>query len=100
VRTRLRGGAAIVDVSVGVRTRGRPRIVRVQGTLAGHGLRFAPLRLGAGERGETHAQVRIARPDLWAPGHPALVELHLDVPGESGWTEPSGCASCAGAAGA
>ncbi|HKE78221.1 MAG TPA: glycoside hydrolase family 2 TIM barrel-domain containing protein [Solirubrobacteraceae bacterium] len=90
VRTRLRGGAAIVDVSVGVRNRGRPRVVRVRGTLAGHGLRFAPLRLGAGERGETRAQVRIAHPDLWAPGHPALAELHLEVPGESGWTERAG----------
>src|SRR5262245_14569035 len=99
VRTRLRRGAAIVDVTVSVRNRGRPRVVPVHGTLAGHGLRFAPLRLGAGERGETRAQVRIAHPDLWAPGHPALAELHLEVPGESGWTERAGLRELRGSGG-
>jgi beta-galactosidase/beta-glucuronidase len=34
--------------------------------------------------------VRIPAPDLWAPGHPALTELHLEVPGEAGWTERVG----------
>jgi hypothetical protein len=90
IRTRLRGRAAIVDVTVAVRNRAEPRVVAVQGALGGKQLRFGPLRLKAGERGETHAQLRIARPDLWAPGHPALSELHVDVPGESGWTERVG----------
>src|SRR3712207_8192316 len=27
---------------------------------------------------------------LWAPGHPVLSELRLEVPGEAGWTERVG----------
>jgi hypothetical protein len=90
VVTRLRDGAAVVDVTVAVRNRAAPRSARVEGTLGGQRLDFAPVRLDAGEQRDVSARLRIANPDLWAPGHPALAELHLEVPGEAGFTEHVG----------
>src|SRR5215210_4213876 len=86
ITTRLAGGgAAVVDVAARVRNRGAARTVRLTGTLGGSPLRFAPLRLGAGRAGWARAELRVERPELWEPGHAALYDLTLDVPGEAGW---------------
>jgi hypothetical protein len=90
VVTRLSGGGASVAVSVDVDNRAAARAVRVRGTLAGRTLRFPTVRLGTHERRTVRAVVRIQNPDLWAPGHPALVDLRLEVPGESGYTQRVG----------
>ncbi len=86
VVTRLDHGAAVVDVAVRVRNRGRRRTMRVGGRLGSAALAFTPAKLAAGGMRTVHARVRIAHPDLWAPGHPALYPLHLAVPGESALT--------------
>jgi hypothetical protein len=84
--TRLQeDGSALVDVSARVRNRGPARTVRLTGSLGGSPLRFAPVRLGAGRSAWARARLRVARPALWAPGRPALYDLALDVPTESGW---------------
>jgi hypothetical protein len=88
--TRLSGGGATVAVSVQVRNRARARAVRVVGDLGGRRLRFPAVRLGSGARRSVRAIARVPAPDLWAPGHPALADLHLSVPGESGWTQRVG----------
>src|SRR5262249_20921632 len=68
VVTHLVHGAAVVDVTV-----------RVHGAAHVTGsLRYVPLHCH-GER----ARVRIAHPNLWAPGHPALYTLTLSVPGRT-----------------
>jgi beta-galactosidase/beta-glucuronidase len=84
--TRLRGTDAVVDVAVGVTNRGGPRTIAARGTVAGAALRFAPVHLEHGARATIRTRVRIARPDLWEPGHPTLAELRLQVPGESVFT--------------
>jgi hypothetical protein len=81
--TRLDGRAATVDVTVRVTNRAAARTLQVVGSVAGAALRFAPVRLGAGAHATVRAQARIARPDLWEPGHPALQALRLAVPGET-----------------
>jgi hypothetical protein len=83
--TRLRGGAADVAVTVRVRNRGRPRTVRVTGTLGTRPFAFAPVRLAAGRAAWVQTTVRIPRPQLWAPGHPALTALRLAVGGETAY---------------
>jgi beta-galactosidase/beta-glucuronidase len=83
--TRLGGRAAVVDVTVRVANRAGPRILQVAGSVAGAPLRFAPVNLAAGAHATVRAQARIARPDLWEPGHPALQALRLAVPGETGY---------------
>src|SRR5919199_1013373 len=91
VVTRLSGGGATVAVSVYVRNRAvDPRTVQVEGVLGGQRLSFASVRLRAGEEQRVRAVARVQQPDLWAPGHPALTDLHVFVAGESGWTERVG----------
>jgi hypothetical protein len=57
--------------------------VTVAGTLKGAGagvaVEFAPLSLAPGGRRRIEAQVEVARPALWGPGHPALYELSLSA---------------------
>jgi beta-galactosidase/beta-glucuronidase len=84
--TRLRGTDAVVDVAVGVSNRAGARTIAVRGTLAGALLRFAPVHLGRGARATVRARVRIARPELWEPGHPTLQGLRLEVAGEAVFT--------------
>jgi Glycosyl hydrolases family 2, TIM barrel domain/Glycosyl hydrolases family 2, sugar binding domain len=81
--TRLRGGAAIVDVSVRVTNRAGPRIINVTGSLAGNPLNFGAALVDRGAHATMRASVRIARPRLWAPGHPVLEPLRLEVAGET-----------------
>src|SRR5919107_345461 len=86
ITTRIaKDGAALVHVAARVRNRGAARTVRLEGTLGGSPLRFAPLHLDPGRAGWARAELRVERPALWAPGHAALYDLALDVPGESGW---------------
>ena len=88
--TRLRGNDAVVDVAVGVTNRAGARTIAVRGKLAGATLRFAPVSLGRGASATVRARVRIARPDLWEPGHPTLEQLRLEVPGEAVFTASVG----------
>jgi hypothetical protein len=89
--TRLSGGGATVAVTVDVRNRTTAaRTVEVQGVLGAQKLSFPAVRLDAGDERRVRAVVRVQNPDLWSPGHPALTDLHLFVPGEAGWTERVG----------
>jgi len=81
--TRLDGTDAVVDVTVRVTNRAADRTLTVRGTVAGTALRFAPISLASGAQATVRAQARIHDPDLWEPGHPALKDLVLEVPGES-----------------
>jgi beta-galactosidase/beta-glucuronidase len=90
ITTRLDGRTAIVTVSVRVRNRGPARSIRAEGALSRGGQRvglpFPATRLDRGEAAPVSATVRVDRAALWAPGHPALYDLRLDVPGEAGWS--------------
>ncbi len=88
--THLDGTDAVVDLAVGVGNRAGPRTIAVRGTLAGTAVRFDPVHLDRGQRATVRARVRIARPNLWEPGHPTLEPLRLEVPGEAAFTERVG----------
>jgi beta-glucuronidase len=85
-------GAALVDITARVHNRGAARTLSVGGRLGARLLYFAPIALGAGRSGSVRAQLRIARPNLWAPGHPALQTLQLSVPADAagGWRSKVG----------
>jgi beta-galactosidase/beta-glucuronidase len=83
VVTHLDGTTAVVDVTARVTNRAAPRTLHVRGALAGTTLRFDPVRLARGGEAVVRARARIADPDLWEPGHPALKALRLEVAGES-----------------
>lgn len=87
VRTRLRGGAAVVDLAVPVvNDAATARAIGVRGTLTRDGRRVAfalPARtLRPAERATLRGSVRVARPALWAPGTPRLYDLDLAAGGE------------------
>jgi beta-galactosidase/beta-glucuronidase len=84
--TRLQGNDAVVDVTVRVTNRAGPRAIAVRGTLAGATLRFDTVQVGRGGHATVRARAHLANPDLWAPGDPALVALHVEVPGESAFS--------------
>jgi beta-galactosidase/beta-glucuronidase len=84
--TRLDGTAAVVDVTVRVTNRSAGRAIAVAGTVAGAALRFPAVYLAHGAHATVRATARIAYPDLWQPGNPALQALRLQVPGESAFT--------------
>jgi hypothetical protein len=91
VRTQLLpGGAARVSVQATVSNLGAARSVRLTGSLGGVALRFAPVRLARGARAAVSATVVLAHPRLWAPGHPALYDLRLAVPGQAQWRQRVG----------
>jgi hypothetical protein len=90
VRTRLRHGTALVDLAVRVRNRGARRSIGVTGTLGDRPLAFPPVVVAAGVARVVRTTIRLAHPTLWAPGHPALIDLHLEVNGEAGWSERVG----------
>jgi beta-galactosidase/beta-glucuronidase len=85
-------GSALVDVTATVHNRGAARTLRLEGRLGPHALPFASIALGAGRSGTLRARVRVARPSLWAPGHPALQTLRLAVAGDTtgGWRSKVG----------
>jgi hypothetical protein len=83
----LPDGSALVDVTARVRNRAEPRTLTVSGSLGPRALRFAPVTLGRVGVATVRARLRIAKPNLWAPGHPALQALQLSVAGDTtgGW---------------
>ncbi|MEA2289271.1 MAG: beta-galactosidase, partial [Solirubrobacteraceae bacterium] len=83
--TRLRGGAALVGVTVRVRNRTAARVVRPAGTLGGRPFALPAVRLARNETRWVRGRVRVERPELWAPGRPARYALRITVPGETGW---------------
>jgi hypothetical protein len=62
----------------------------VTGTLGDRPLAFPPVVVAAGVARVVRTTIRLAHPTLWAPGHPALIDLHLEVNGEAGWSERVG----------
>jgi hypothetical protein len=90
IRTRLAAdGSALVDVSARIHNRARTRTIAPTGALVLGAQRialgFVPVTVPAGHERTVRAQVRVERPALWAPGHPELYDLQLDVPGEASW---------------
>jgi len=87
MRTRLSGGAALVDLGVHVHNNGEPRPLGVKGTLSRGDKQVEfefPAKPVAKEGTEVlQASVRIDNPELWTPGSPNLWELALQVPGEA-----------------
>ena len=90
VRTRLSSdGSALVDVSMRIHNRGATRTIAPIAALV-HGdqavnFDFPAVSVPAGRERTVRTQVRVADPALWGPGHPALYDLALDVPGEATW---------------
>jgi Glycosyl hydrolases family 2, TIM barrel domain/Glycosyl hydrolases family 2 len=86
IRTRLTAGdAALVDVSARLRNHGAARAIALTGSLGDTPLAFEPVTVPARGERTVRAQLRVARPDLWAPGDPALYDLQLAVAGEASW---------------
>jgi hypothetical protein len=90
IRTRLaQDGTAIVDVSARLRNHSATRSLTLDGSLTRDGqsipFAFGAVTVPAGHERRVHAQVRVASPALWGPGHPDLYDLALDVPGEASW---------------
>jgi beta-galactosidase/beta-glucuronidase len=90
VRTRLSAdGSALVDISMRIHNRRDTRTIAPIGSLV-HGDRatdfaFPLVSVPAGHERTVHTQIRVSDPALWAPGHPALYDLSIDVPGEATW---------------
>lgn len=88
-RTRLVGGAALVNMTVHVHNNGEPRQLAVKGTLS-RGDRKVEFEFPATpivkEGTEVlEASTRIDDPALWSPSSPDLWELALQVPGEASY---------------
>ena len=87
IRTRLSGGAALVDMRVHVHNNGEPRALGVKGTLSrgDRSIEFDfPAKAVAKEGTEVlHGSARVDDPALWSPSAPHLWELALEVPGEA-----------------
>jgi hypothetical protein len=78
-------GDAIVDVWARIHNRGATRSIALRGSLGQTPLAFAAVTVPAGHERSVRTQVRVSDPELWAPGHPALYDLQLDVAGEASW---------------
>ena len=78
-------GDAIVDVWARIRNRVATRSIALRGSLGQTPLAFAPVTVPSGHERTVRSQVRVTDPRLWAPGHPALYDLQLDVAGEATW---------------
>jgi hypothetical protein len=87
LRTRLSGGAALVNMAVHVHNNGEPRELSVKGTLSRGDRKVDfefPAKPIAKEGTEIlESSVRIDDPALWSPAAPNLWELALQVPGEA-----------------
>jgi beta-glucuronidase len=89
LRTRLSGGAALVDMAVHVHNNGDARALSVKGSLS-HGGRkidfeFPATPVAHGGTEVVKTSVRIDNPELWSPDAPNLWELALEVPDESSY---------------
>jgi Glycosyl hydrolases family 2, TIM barrel domain/Glycosyl hydrolases family 2 len=78
-------GDAIVDVWARIHNRSATRSIAVSGSIGDTKLAFAPITVPSGHERTVRTQVRVADPELWGPGHPALYDLQLDVAGEASW---------------
>jgi hypothetical protein len=86
--TRLQpDGSALVDVTARVTNHVAARTVTVAGRLGPRVLRFAPVAVERNTTKTVRTTLRIAHPNLWAPGHPTLQTLQLSVAGDAlgGW---------------
>ncbi|MEA2223528.1 MAG: beta-galactosidase [Solirubrobacteraceae bacterium] len=87
LRTRLVGGAAVVDLSVHVHNNGEPRQLGVTGTLSRGDRKIAfdfPAEAIAKEGTEVlESSARVDSPELWSPQTPNMWELALEIPGEA-----------------
>jgi hypothetical protein len=87
LRTRLVGGAAVVDLAVHVHNNGEPRALGVQGTLSRGdrkiALDFPPEAIAKEGTEVLETSVRIDSPELWSPQTPNMWELALEIPGEA-----------------
>ena len=87
IRTRLSGGAALVNMTVHVHNNGEPRQLAVKGTLTRGGRKVEfdfPATAVAKEGPEVlQSSTRVDDPALWSPSSPDLWELSLQVPGEA-----------------
>jgi Glycosyl hydrolases family 2, TIM barrel domain/Glycosyl hydrolases family 2, sugar binding domain/Glycosyl hydrolases family 2 len=88
VRTRLRGGGALVNVSLRVRNHGQARRrIGVRGALEHDGratpLRFDAVRVAPGRSKTARATAALDDPALWSPQDPQRYELRIAVPGEA-----------------
>jgi hypothetical protein len=87
LRTRLVGGAAVVDLSVHVHNNGEPRQLGVTGTLSRGDRKIAfdfPAEAIAKEGTEVlETSARVDSPELWSPQTPNMWELALEIPGEA-----------------
>jgi Glycosyl hydrolases family 2, TIM barrel domain/Glycosyl hydrolases family 2, sugar binding domain/Glycosyl hydrolases family 2 len=87
LRTRLVGGAAVVDLSVHVHNNGEPRQLGVKGTLSRGDRKIAldfPAEAIAKEGTEVlQTSARVDSPELWSPEAPNMWELALEIPGEA-----------------
>jgi len=87
LRTRLAGGAALVDLAVHVHNNGEARALGAKGSLSRGGRRIDfefPAKAIAKEGTEVlETAARIDNPELWSPAAPNLWELTLEVPGEA-----------------
>jgi hypothetical protein len=89
MRTTLDGGAAQVQVDVGVRNYIDTRTIPVKGTLS-LGDRHIPLvftdvAVAKNATQKATATARVDNPELWSPASPTLWNLELEVPGESSY---------------
>lgn len=89
LRTRLVGGAALINLAVHVHNNGEPRQLAVKGTLS-RGERsvdfdFPVTPLAKEGTAVVQTSTRIDDPALWSPKSPELWELSLQVPGETSY---------------
>ena len=94
VRTRLRDGRALVDVTVHATNRGPDRALPVTGTLQ-HGdqkipLTFPDVLIPSRETRVLRTTVTVENPQLWAPGSPNLYDLELRAGQESSYRLKTG----------
>src|SRR5918998_647743 len=87
LRTRLSGGAALVNMTVHVHNNGESRPLSVKGTLSRGDrkveLEFPATPVAKEDTEVLQASTRIDGPELWSPEAPNLWELALEVPGET-----------------
>ncbi len=83
VRTRVEGDRARVTVSARVRNRAGARELRLQGTLAGRALRFAPVAMARDGTATAQASLDVPAEALWSPERPILHELRVAVGDEA-----------------
>jgi beta-glucuronidase len=65
---------------------GTAQTLRLRGSFGGQAINFGTAKIAAGGTWTAHATVRVAHPQLWAPGSPTLYRASLTLTGSSGQT--------------